>query len=87
LTAARKTLGYVADKGDPGKLMDAARLLVFFKGNDSHDYKFSSALLEDYEHVSPAWRDRFLAAGMMNFKGSGGKDISLVQRTRAALRN
>jgi hypothetical protein len=84
-TAARKTLGYVAAKGDPMALMDAARLLVFFKGNDSHDYKFSSAHLEDYENVSPEWRGRFLAAGMMNFKGSGAKDIPLVARARAAL--
>ena len=86
-TAARKTLGYIAAKGDPKAVMDAARLLVFFKGNDAHDYKFSSALLEDYDRVSPEWRDRFLAAGMMNFKGSGGKDIPLVERTRVALKS
>jgi hypothetical protein len=85
LTAARKALSYLVGNGDPKVLMDAARLLVFFKGNDSHDYKFSSALLEDYAHVSPGWRSRFLAAGMMNFKGSGAKDIPLVARTRAAL--
>jgi hypothetical protein len=58
---------------------------VFFKGNDSHDYKFSSAVLEDYEQVSPAWRNRFLASGMMNFKGSGAKDLPLVARAKAAL--
>jgi hypothetical protein len=87
LTAARKVLGYTAAKGDPRAVMDAARLLVFFKGNDSHDYKFSSAHLEDYDHVSPEWRDRFLAAGMMNFKGSGNKDVPLVQRARAALKS
>ena len=86
LAAARKTLGYVAAHGDPKALMDAARLLVFFKGNDSHDYKFSSALLEDFSRVSPEWRDRFLAAGMMNFKGNGGRDNPLVERTRAALK-
>jgi hypothetical protein len=86
LTAARKVLGYTAAKGDPRAIMDAGRLLVFFKGSDSHDYKFSSALLEDYGHVSPAWRDRFLAAGMMNFKGSGAKDIPLVARARAVLK-
>ena len=44
-------------------------------------------VLEDYEHVSPEWRGRYLAAGMMNFKGNGGKDIPLVQRTRAALKS
>jgi hypothetical protein len=86
LTAARKVLGYVAAKNDPRAVMDAGRLLVFFKGTDSHDYKFSSALLEDYDHVSPEWRDRFLAAGMMNFKGSGAKDVPLVTRARAALK-
>jgi hypothetical protein len=85
LTGARKLLGYLKQGGDPRAVMDAARLLVFFKGNDSHDYKFSSALLEDFEHVSPEWRGRLLAAGMMNFKGSGGKDLDLVKRTRAAL--
>jgi len=58
---------------------------VFFKGNDSHDYKFSSALLEDCGHVSSEWRGRLLAAGMMNFKGAGGEDLDLVKRTRAAL--
>jgi hypothetical protein len=86
LTAARKVLGYAAAKGNPRTLMDAGRLLVFFKGTESHDYKFSSALLEDYDHVSPEWRDRFLAAGMMNFKGSGAKDVPLVARTRSALK-
>jgi hypothetical protein len=87
LGAARKTLGYMAAHGDPKALTDAARLLVFFKGSDSHDYKFSSALLEDVGHVSPHWRDRLLATGMMNFKGSGAKDIPLVERTRSALKS
>jgi hypothetical protein len=85
LAAARKALGYLSAGGDPRALQDAGRLLVFFKGNDSHDYKFSSALLEDYEHVSPAWRDRYLAAGMMQLRGSIGKDIPLVARAKAAL--
>lgn len=86
LAGARKALGYLAHGGDARRVMDAARLLVFFKGNDSHDYKFSSALLEDFGHVSPEWRSRQLAAGMMLFKGSGAKDLDLVKRTRAALK-
>ena len=35
LMAARKVLGYIADKGDPRTFIDAGRLLVFFKGNDA----------------------------------------------------
>ena len=73
MTAARKALAYLQAGRDPqagaiATLIDARRL-VFLKGNDAHDYKFSSAVLEDYdqrlarlaralpglEPASPAW--------------------------------
>jgi hypothetical protein len=85
MTAARKMAAYLKDNPQPEKLIDAARRLIFLKGNNSHDYKFSSAVLEDYYHVSPAWRDRYLAASVFNLRGSGGPDNELVKRTRAAL--
>jgi hypothetical protein len=85
LTAARKILAYLQNKGDVRLLADTARRLIFLKGNNSHDYKFSSAVLEDYEHLSPPWRDRFLAASVFNLRGSGDNDTALVQRIRAAL--
>jgi hypothetical protein len=66
-------------------LIDVGRVLVFLKGDNAHDYKFSSAVLEDYYHVSPAWRDRFLAAGVFNLRSSADRDNALVKRTRAAL--
>ncbi len=66
-------------------LIDAGRRLVFLKGTDSHDYKFSSAVMEDAGHVSPEWRDRFLAASLFWLKGSDSPDAALVKRTRAAL--
>lgn len=85
MSAARKVLGYLDGHGDPKTLIDAARVLVFLKGNDSHDYKFSSAVLEDYYHVSPKWRNRYLAAAMFNLPGSADRDNGLVERTRAAM--
>jgi hypothetical protein len=85
MAAARKTLSYVSEHPDPKKYLDTARLLVFFKGRDAHDYKFSSALLEDYANVSPDWRGRYLASGVFNLRGSGASDNRLVERTRAAL--
>jgi hypothetical protein len=84
--AARQALGLL--ERHPERMpavMAAARRLVFAKGNDSHDYKFSSAVLEDYYHVSPAWRDRYAAAAMYNLRGSGESDTDLVRRARAAL--
>lgn len=84
--AAGKALGYLEGTRDAKGLIDAARVLIFLKGADSHDYKFSSAVLEDYFNVSPGWRNRFFAAGTYWLKGSAGKDNDLVQRTREALK-
>ena len=85
LSAARKILGWLKENPEPKPLADAARRLIFLKGRDSHDYKFSSAVFEDYLHLSPPWRDRFLAASVFNLRGSGDSDNDLVKRTRAAL--
>jgi hypothetical protein len=83
--AARKTVAYLQAGGSAGELLTAARRLIFLKGSDSHDYKFSSAALEDYYHVSPALRPAYLAGCMFNLKGTGAADNPLVARTRAAL--
>jgi hypothetical protein len=84
--AAQKVLGYLGAKHQPKQLIDTARRLIFLKGSNSHDYKFSSAVLEDFYHVSPEWRDRFLASSVFNLRGSNGADNQLVARTREALK-
>src|SRR5262249_32963180 len=83
---AQKALGYLRAGGDVRSFLDAARLLIFMKGTDSHDYKFSSAVLEDYYHASPDVRDRFLAASTYWLKGTTANDNTLVQRIREALK-
>ena len=83
--AADKVYAYLSGGGDGQSLVDATRRVLFQKGRDAHDYKFSSAVLEDYGHVSPAWRDRFLALSVFNLKGTTDRDSPLVDRTRAAL--
>lgn len=83
--AAQKMLAYLQDHPEPKAMIDAGRLLIFLKGTNSHDYKFSSAVFEDFEHVSPEWRNRFLASGVFNLRGAGDPENKLVRRTRAAL--
>jgi hypothetical protein len=85
LAAARKALAWLKANPAPNEFIGTARRLVFFKGNNPHDYKFSSAVLEDYEHLSPGWRERYLAASVFKLEGSGGADNDLVKRTRSAL--
>jgi len=85
MAAAGKTLAYLDANPDPRAFIEAARLMIFLKGSNAHDYKFSSAVLEDYQNVSAPWRARFLASSVFNLRGSQGADNALVQRTRAAL--
>ncbi len=83
--AAQHVLGYLNQGGDPQALVGAARRLVCSKGEEAHDYKFSSAVFEDYQHLSPRWQPYFLAGSMFKLHGSGERDNPLVERTRAAL--
>jgi hypothetical protein len=85
MEAAHQALSYLKQTQQPQEFINAARRLIFLKGNNSHDYKFSSAVLEDYQHISPGWRERFLASSVFNLRGAGDKDNELVKRTRAAL--
>ncbi len=79
--AARKVLALLDHKdATPEGLMTAVRRLIFLKGRDAHDYKFSSAALEDYYHASPALRARYLASSVFWLKGSGDADNDLVKR-------
>lgn len=84
--AARVAVEYIGGfDQDATKLMDAARRLIFLKGTDSHDYKFSSAALEDHAKVSPHFRALFLASSFYYLKTPGDPDNQLVKRMRAAL--
>jgi len=81
----RRGLSYLQAQGPAEDLLGTARRLILLKGKDPHDYKFSAAVLEDYYHVSPAWRDRFLAASVLQLRGSAEKDNSLIHRIRSAV--
>ena len=86
LSAARMAIGFLkAGPASEREVIDAGRHLIFLKGTDAHDYKFSTAVMEDYAHIAPRWRTEFLAASLFWMKGSGAADSPLVKRTRAAL--
>lgn len=85
MNAARLTLSYANFNTDAQDFIQRARVLVFLKGRDAHDYKFSSAVLEDFRHISPEWRGKFLASSVFNLRGSGGNDNPVAQRTKQAL--
>ncbi len=84
-TAASRALSFLRSGDQAAQFTTAAQRLIYMKGTDSHDYKFSSAVMEDYRHISPGLRDAFLAASTYWLKGSTQADSPLVARTRQAL--
>ncbi len=83
--AAQQAFDYLSAGGDPQNIVDHARRLVFLKGNDSHDYKFSSAALEDYRSLSPVWAKWFLSASMFQLCGPHEPTRPLVERITEAI--
>jgi hypothetical protein len=53
--------------------------------NDTHEYKFLAAILEDAGLVSPEWRPHLLAASVHYFHGDRSPDNPVIQQVREAL--
>jgi hypothetical protein len=83
--SARQVLTFAQSGGSSSIFMDAARHLVFTKGTDSHDYKFSAAAFEEFRLASPRWQPHLLAASVFHLKGAADSDSPLLERSRQAL--
>ncbi|WP_436714387.1 hypothetical protein U8335_14945 [Roseiconus lacunae] len=78
--AAESVLAFTQNGNQAVDLIRRAREMVFLKGNDAHDYKFSSAALEDYHAIDPAWRSRYLAGCSYLLHGDKAPTTALAKR-------
>jgi hypothetical protein len=84
--AAAKVIGYAEAGGDLEPLFREARRMVFFKGGDSHQYKFGAAAWEECLLSSdPAWRAPITAAMMFYIPGAGAAETSVTRQARERL--
>ncbi len=84
--SARSLIGLLDREPNMAReFIDRARQMVFLKGTDSHDYKFSSAIMEDCFHLSPALRSKYLAMSVFKLNGPSQPDTPLMPRLRACL--
>jgi hypothetical protein len=84
--AAAKAFQYARDFSDPADFQRSAQSLIFTKGRDAHDYKYSAAIFEDYGLVAPAWRPHMLATAVYYMRGSDLADSEVMKRAREAAR-
>ena len=82
LQAARKSLGYLRNGGDADKLIATARHHLVYGAQEPHDYKFAEAVFDNFAQCQdPAWRARFLSAGMAYFKTPSSAPVPIVAET------
>jgi hypothetical protein len=86
--ACRKVFALTRDRPDAvPQFVQTARSWLCRKGsNDSHEYKFLAAILEDAGWVSAEWRPHLLAASVHYFHGDQSPDNPVIQQVRDALR-
>jgi hypothetical protein len=76
-----------AQRHRPEPLLRAARRLLPAKSSgDPHDIKFSVAIFEDLDLISPTWQPHLLAAATFSFWGSERPDSDLMKQVREAVR-
>lgn len=83
--AARSALAFAQAGGSPDAFMDVGRRLVFEKGTNAHDYKFSAAAFEEFVHANPRWRPHLMAASLFNLRSSSERNSPLSDNIRAAM--
>jgi hypothetical protein len=82
--ASQAILRYIQDGQDLSAMLRYAREMIFLKGTDSHDYKYSSAIFEDFRYCSPAWQAKVLAASSHLLTSSSQSDNGLKARIEEA---
>lgn len=82
--ASQAILRYVADGQDLSAMLQFAREMIFLKGTDSHDYKYSSAIFEDFRYCSSDWQAKVLAASSHLLTSSRQPDNGLKARIEEA---
>jgi hypothetical protein len=88
MQAAGKSLGYLRNGGDSASLIAAARHHLVYGAVEAHDYKFTEAVLDNYDQFpqSEDWRSRFLSAGMAYFKAPTRAPVPVVSETLERLK-
>jgi hypothetical protein len=88
LQAARKSLGYLRSGGAADKLIATARHHLVYGAQEAHDYKFAEAVFDNLaQGQDPAWRSRFLSAGMAYFKTPSSSPVPIVAETLKLLQD
>jgi hypothetical protein len=69
-----------------GPFLQRARTLMCRKADGTHDWKFTVAVFENYEYVSPEWRPHLLAASAHVLQGPRMEDSTAFLQAREELR-
>jgi hypothetical protein len=75
-----------ASRKPPPRPPDSARRLIATKCSGDPHIKFPTAMFEDLDLMSPAWRSHVLAAAAYSFWGSDRPDLPVIEKIREAIK-
>ncbi len=85
--AAKNILSFQQQGGSPKKIFEMARYYTIHHNTGYHDYKFTEAMLENYQHISPHWRAHYLSASSFYLNGSEDESNKVVIQIQELLRS
>ena len=83
--AAQRAMGLAGNDQAVQSFRREAYRLILQKATDAHDFKYATAVFEDYGRVSPTFRPHQLATAVYHLKGKSMDDSPVMTRTREVL--
>ena len=84
--ASRMVLGWLNTAKDESVFLDRVRLYTVQYVDNSHDYKYAEAVLEEYSLMSAPWRKQYLSSAMMALNGPHNRRNGLMQEVQEMLK-
>ena len=83
--AARRAMSLAGSRRAVQSFRREAYRLIFQKATDAHDFKYATAVFEDYDRVSASFRPHQLATAVYHLKGRSMEDSPVMTRAREVL--
>ena len=84
--ASRMVLGWLNNAKDEAVFLEKARHYTVYYVDNSHDYKYAEAVLEEYSLMSAPWRKQYLSSVVMALNGPHNRRSRLMQEVREILK-
>jgi hypothetical protein len=85
IEAVSGALSFLDDGGDAEALIGTIRYYTLDRASNSHDFKYSEAVIKNYRYMRGPWKNRYLATAMLSVNGPHNRHNRIVNEGRELL--